>query len=558
MANDDSQMAFQQIGLGSLLKQYRLRLPPNQREYSWTDKEITTLFQDFSKAMADGASGYFLGTVVTIPKSPNELEVVDGQQRLATTAILLATIRNYLIGRDAIIAEDITNSMLTDIDRTLRERTPKLRMNVIDNDYFRDAITKGGPGEALKPSHKLIKEAFKESAAHVKRVVAVVDEKDHGDTLNHWLNFIEHKAQVVLLKVPSDANAYKMFETLNARGLPTSQADLVKNYLFAQSGDRLSEAQQKWALMRGTLDSMEEEEITVAFLRAMLIITHKYLRQPDVFEELQAHTKGPQAAVAFLSRAESLATTYVAMGNPDHEKWSAYPSAMRRAIETLNLLNIRSMRFLMLAVSERFNMKEATAAFTKFVSWEARFLIAGNTRTGGTIELPIAKAARKVYHGEVTTAKALAAEMVAAIPSDEQFRQQFEQATASKHDLARYYLRSLELATQHDPAPWFIPNASQEIITLEHVLPTHPEGNWPQFDEQTGPLYVRRIGNMVLLRNLDNSNLRSAGFEDKKPTYAKSPYELTRHVSDVAEWTPAAIDARQKVLAAYALKAWPI
>lgn len=558
MATDDSQMAFQQIGLGSLLKQYRLRVPPNQREYSWTDKEVTTLFQDFSKAISLGAGWYFLGAVVTIPKSPNELEVVDGQQRLATTAILLAVIRNHLKERDQIIAEDITNSMLTDIDRTLRQRTPKMRLNSLDNDYFRNAIVGDGPGDPTKPSHKLIKDAFSESLSHVRRIVSVVDEKDHGDVLNQWLNFIEHKAQVVLLKVPSDANAYKMFETLNARGLPTSQADLVKNYLFGQAGDRLHEAQEKWALMRGTLDSLDEDEITVAFLRTILILLHQYLRQPDVFEELESIAKGPQASIAFLSKAEALSTAYVAMLNPDHEKWNPYPRAMRRAIETLNLLNVKSMRFLMLAVSEKFSVKEATAAFAKFVSWETRFLIAGNTRTGGTIELPIARAARKVYAGDITTAKALAAELVSAIPNDEQFRQQFEQATVSKRELARYYLRSLESVAQSDPAPWFIPNDSKESINLEHVFPTHPEGNWPQFDAQTAAAYVRRLGNMVLLKNSQNSDLRSAGFDAKKAVYASAAYELTRHVSDVEDWGPDAIEARQKVLAQYALKAWPI
>ena len=65
---------------------------------------------------------------------------------------------------------------------------------------------------------------------------------------------VEHSATVILLKVPNDVNAYKMFETLNDRGLRTSQADLVKNYLFGQSGSRLGEAQQKWALMSGAGD----------------------------------------------------------------------------------------------------------------------------------------------------------------------------------------------------------------------------------------------------------------------------------------------------------------
>ena len=72
---------------------------------------------------------------------------------------------------------------------------------------------------------------------------------------------------VVLLRVPSGANAYKMFETLNDRGLRTSQADLIKNYLFGRADDRIQEVQGRWSYKRGTLESLEEENITVVFLR---------------------------------------------------------------------------------------------------------------------------------------------------------------------------------------------------------------------------------------------------------------------------------------------------
>ena len=85
--NDDtkSQIAFEQCGLGSVLKHNQLVVPANQREYSWTDRQVGfQLFQDFAKAISDDEPGYFLGTIVTIPRATGNLEVVDGQQRLAT------------------------------------------------------------------------------------------------------------------------------------------------------------------------------------------------------------------------------------------------------------------------------------------------------------------------------------------------------------------------------------------------------------------------------------------------------------------------------------------
>jgi len=140
-------IAFDQIGLGSLLKQYLLRVRSNQRDYAWTKREVTTLLQDFARAIADGEKEYFLGTIVTIPRSHHELEVVDGQQRLATTAILLAEIRDYVVplGKN-LIAESI-DKMLNDIDRDSRERVPKLRLNLDDNEFFGTSISGESPGE---------------------------------------------------------------------------------------------------------------------------------------------------------------------------------------------------------------------------------------------------------------------------------------------------------------------------------------------------------------------------------------------------------------------------
>ena len=76
-----NQIGFDQTGLGSVLKHHRLEVPPNQREYAWTDVQVTRLLQDFALAVNEG--DYFLGTIVTIPRRDGTLEVVDGQQRLA-------------------------------------------------------------------------------------------------------------------------------------------------------------------------------------------------------------------------------------------------------------------------------------------------------------------------------------------------------------------------------------------------------------------------------------------------------------------------------------------
>ncbi|HEX6389385.1 MAG TPA: DUF262 domain-containing protein, partial [Solirubrobacteraceae bacterium] len=295
MVKPRTQIAFEELGLGSVLRSYQLEVPPNQREYSWTEREVTQLLQDFTKAMGEEGP-YFLGTVVTIPRSEDgTLEVVDGQQRLATTAILLAAIRDYLAGVDdeEMLVESINNEFLTGIDRTRRTRVAKLKLNVDDNDLFNRMIVGTGVGQSgsLRDSHDLLKGARALSEAHVGKVVAALETRDHGDLLNGWVSFLEQRALVVLLKVPDRVNAYRMFETLNDRGLRTSQADLIKNHLFWRSGTRFREVQSKWSYMRGALEASEEDDITINFLRHALIVLRGPLREADVYEAVQSITR---------------------------------------------------------------------------------------------------------------------------------------------------------------------------------------------------------------------------------------------------------------------------
>jgi hypothetical protein len=555
----ETEIGFGQLGLASILKQNQLVVPPNQREYSWTIKEVRTLFQDFAKAISGSDAGsYFLGTIVTIPRPGGALEVVDGQQRLATTAIMLSAFRDYLKSRDAMIAESIDSEFLTVIDRTSRARVPRLRLNLDDNDYFRSRLTGTEPvPEATKPSHVLLDAAFTGAREQVKKIVGGFDEKDHGDILNRWIGFVEARALAVLLRVPNDSDAYRMFETLNDRGLRTSQSDLVKNYLFGRSADRIGEVQQKWAFMRGALETIEEDDITITFLRHALTVVHGFVRETQVYDTVQNIAKAAQPVVTFANQLEVLANAYVAIHNAEHEKWNKYSDATRKALDVLNLFDIKPLRPLMLAIASKLADKEAEKAFQFCVSLSVRLMIASSTRTG-TVEEGIAAAAHKIFLGQITTAADLKADLRALTPTNGSFGAAFENATVSNRKLARYYLRSMELAAKDEAEPWHIPNDDRSMINLEHVLPEKPEGNWPQFSDEQVKLYYKRIGNLCLMRASDNSAAKSAGFETKKPICAKSPYVLTKQIADATDWTTAEITARQKTLAVIAAKTWPV
>lgn len=549
---------FFQLGLASILGQNRLIVPPNQRDYSWTNREVSRLLKDFSRAIADRDEKYFLGTIVTIPEEKGTLEVVDGQQRLATTAIMLAEIRNYLSNRESIISESIDTEFLVAIDRRDRERIPRLRLNVDDNIYFRARLTNVSPQPSPeRKSHKLIDEAFSEARAQISRIVSPYDEKDHGDILNDWIDFLENRAVAVLLRVSSGADAYRMFETLNDRGLRTSQSDLVKNYLFGKSGNRFEEVQQQWSLMRGALESIgEDDDITIRFLHHALTLIRGFVRRNRVYEVVERHSNAPGSVVRFTSELKSLSQSYVSTYNSDHEKWNETDGG-KKAIEVLNLFDIKPLRPLILALTQCFDTRAIDDGLEFCISLAVRLMVASSTRTG-TVQEGLAGAAHRVYLGNIAEVEDLKEDLNDITPSDERFRVAFETATVSNRKLARYYLRSMELTVNAEEQPWHIPNDDRGVITLEHILPYRPQNNWPHFTPEEVKIFWKRIGNMCLLRAGDNSAAKSAEFSDKRRYYRESPYRLTSEMAERETWRISEISERQRSLAAIAVETWKI
>ena len=545
-----------QHGLASILKLHKLVVPPNQRDYSWTEREVTTLLRDFARSIKGDDPTYFMGTIVAIRKGGDVLEVVDGQQRLATTAVLLAEIRDYLAEIEPKIAAAVSAFLVT-IDRNIREEVPRLSLNLDDNRYFRARLTSSEDSPSpTKPSHQLLANAFAVAQEQVKNVVASLDEKDHGDELNRWIDFLESRAVAVVLEAPSEADAYRMFETLNDRGLRTSQADLVKNFLFGRAADRIKEVQHRWSEMRGALDTIEDDDLTIRYLRHALTLVEGIVREQEVYEIVQRKARGPQAALRLTDELAAMAGTYVAIYNADHEKWNASDST-RKAVEVLNLFDVKPMRPLMLAVAEKMGRREVGKAMQLCVSCGVRLMIATATRTG-KVEAGLAEAARKTYAGEVSTAEELREEVAGFVPSDAEFVQAFAGARIRNRTLARYYLRSMESRANNRPLPWHIPNDDRSEINLEHILPERPEGNWPQFSDEERLLYWKRIGNLCLMRAGDNSTVRNAPYSDKKAMYEKSGYQLTQDIASAEDWTKSAIEERQKRLAELARKTWPV
>jgi hypothetical protein len=556
---------FQYMGIASALKQHRLAVPPNQREYSWQTEHVKDLFQDLSDAIRTRKPTYFLGTIVFTTTAQGSLEVTDGQQRLATTTIILAAIRDYYCERnEPALVQSIENDFLFSIDRASKSQVPKLTLNLDDRDYFiKRILSKPGQPERNTPtkrtSHELIDNAANLAAKHVKNIVAQHGSKAAMETLEEWTQYLENDASVIVVIVPDAFNAFRMFETLNDRGLKTSQADLVKNYLFGEAGeDNSKEVQHTWAQMTAALETLNDEDSMMNYLRSLLIAMYGHTKESEIFDRIHEKVSTSRQAVDFTNILGDKVVDYTAIISPGHAKWNKYPVSIKRCIESINHLRVKVQRPVMLAVAAKFEQTEAVKAFKLILSWCVRFLIVGGGRSGSVNE-GYAKIANEIWENKITDTKALAKAAISLIPTDREFEASFASATVGQPFLARYYLRSIEQKMIDEKEPEFVVNADVTQIILEYILPENPlPGTWIHFDPSDRSAYVHRIGNLALLQATPNSDIGNAEFPVKVKEYKKSGFIWTKKIADKSTWGTKEITERQTNMAKWVVKTWPL
>ena len=206
---------------------YAFTIPPYQRPYAWEIQQVSELFDDLLDAMAPNSHSeglYFLGSIVLVktPAAP-EAKVVDGQQRLTTMTILLSVLRDLTddvelkIGRDAYVKQAANRDL---------EQPERLRLHLRprDQDFFesnvqqRDATANLPRIDGLEGSQARIVE----NAMHYReRLLDMTDKKR-----NNLISFILTSCYLVVVTVPTDAAARRIFTVLNARGLDLTATDI--------------------------------------------------------------------------------------------------------------------------------------------------------------------------------------------------------------------------------------------------------------------------------------------------------------------------------------------
>ena len=258
---------FKPTSITDLVSTRYFTVPRYQRSYAWTDDEIGDFWNDIAEA-AGGPGSYFLGNIVlTSNEDENSFSIIDGQQRIATTTILNAAIRDkYKANFEKDIGSAIENTMISALDTETYEKRSRITLNEIDNVFYREFIVERKSPKARTESHNCIKGALDFFSEKLQKII--------DDNPNSWkvefskiAKFFKTQSRIVSVYAANDADAFTIFETLNDRGRDLTIADLLKNYLFSRSDKDIDTIQKNWMDTKAILEEYIEETEFVTFLR---------------------------------------------------------------------------------------------------------------------------------------------------------------------------------------------------------------------------------------------------------------------------------------------------
>lgn len=543
-------------------------IPRFQRDYSWTEEEWEDLWMDILGTIKpDGEPAHYMGYLVLQSENDKTFDVIDGQQRLTTLSIvILATLKNFQrlveLGKDAERnrqrLEDYRRSYIGFLDPVTFVPKSKLTLNRNNDHYYQTYLVPLGhlPSRGFRASEHSLRKAFE---WYDKQVLGYLSKAtgDPGVLLAKFVEAMSDKLFFTVITVTDELNAYKVFETLNARGVRLSATDLLKNYLFSvlhregQHEHELKALENRWETMVGRLGS----ESFPDFLRVHWNSRFSFLRQTELFKTIRAKITSREDVFELLRTMEEDVDTYMALTQPDASSW--HPTTKEHAKE-LRMFSVRQPFPLLMAAHRAFSSDGFDSVMRACVMISFRYNVIGSQPTNEQ-ERVYNTVAEKVSKGILETAGSTIATLTTIYPNDDAFRTAFSEkslrTTQSRNKrVVRYILCALEKQTSGTALDF-----DSDSFNLEHILPENPHDGWEAFSDDEFEALVYRIGNLTLLSKSANKDLGNKPFAEKKAVYQASSFTITRKVAeDNADWNPERVAARQKGMAILATSIWRV
>jgi hypothetical protein len=485
--------------------------------------------------------------------------------------MLYAAMRDTLVKIDADVAAEFRRDFLYTKPRWADSEQSRLSLSSEDDGFFRNHVlaepgakhrTEAEPTKSSPDSHWRIKEVF---GVMQKRIKALVDaaKANPADLLKELDQYMTKSAKVLVLTVPDDANAFQIFEALNARGADLEIADLLKNYILGRvEKAKRPEAKHHWDTALGRITAEGGDAVVKKFIHHFWASKKGLIRERELYDSLRASIKTSRAALEFGIELAASATNYAAILNSDHDFWTPLRDEGRKFVSTLRFLKMEQYKPLLLACMDVFPQDsgdELRKVLQLLVSSTVRFRIT-NQLGSSKLEQFYQNAGRLVREKKIKIAADVRELMLSQVPNNKAFELEFATFSEKSQKLARYYLHSLEKTVRNQRRTSALEtDKDSKINTLEHILPKDSKhADWSSFDHELAAIYKDRLGNQTLLLRGENVKLGNRPYAEKFPTYIASEVELTKRLREFPDWTPQTIQNRQTWMASLAVKTWQL
>ena len=544
-------------------------IPSYQRPYCWGQDDAEDLARDVydsCQSSQPNEEEYFIGSLICIPhklKDGLSYEVVDGQQRLVTLTLIIQQMKKHIESKKA---QNELERMIFHGDsfEDHSSPVPTLKVRRSERDFYLSRVLQGNDRyEAKTPPQK----AF---AANQKRIGDFLLEQTKGEqaqkNLMKLAKYLREKVSVVFVEADTLASSFRLFNVLNNRGIPLSDADLTKNLLLEKvSGDQdaSEQVERNWA----TMESLVGGENLEMFLYIHKISERKGLKE----SRAQSEKKIYDYYTDMLSKkfgSDSVRMSDALLRSTEH-----YQAILESDFKDDSVK--KSLRFLQQVAPKKksdewmpaflafLNSKHDQGKFSELVSlFEKVYMhsqcmrLARNYRRRKASYL----ATEAVNDGDsINDIMAGVRELAKNDEFERSLDNDFYDGTGDLSNLTKAILLRLERESYDDSADTYYPLRK---ISVEHILPRDREDAYwkKRFKAKDKPEeWLNRLGNLTIISASKNSSARNLGFDRKKGAYQKSkkcPFGITNQLCDLPEWNPKALQKRHEELKACIMQLW--
>lgn len=537
---------------------YYFRIPGYQRPYSWSKDHSATLLDDLLDALPpegtdvhDGAP-YFMGSIVLI-KDPDfpDADVVDGQQRLTTLTILLATLRDLSGPEEAQALHkyicEAGDKFSGSEDRFRLQPRPRDRIFLRDQVQQPNAVTLYHPDETgLPDSHARIRE----STLYLRQQL----QNKGPEVRDRLAMFLLQRCFVVVVSASDQASAYRIFSVMNDRGMDLEPTDILKADIIGAIPQ--AEEQHYTELWEGLEEDLGRDRFADLFGHIRMVHRKAKARQA-LMQEIRESLRPQERPRQFIDRTlVPMARAFQAIENADYGD-RQNTEAINRHLVHLNRLD--NSDWLPPAISFYAQYEHQPDTLLRFLGDLERLAYALFLRRAGINE-------RMDRYIRVLDAIDREADLFDEdAPLQLSFQEKEQILDILRGPLfTQVQIRLPVLMVLEDLLSGETDRHQYRIISVEHVLPPSPssDSEWARLfpDPIKRDQMVHTLGNLVLMPRTKNPDAQNWDFERKKSEYlgrkGETPFALTEQVLNTREWTPEELERRQRRLVSTLADAW--